>query len=44
VSGESEKPELAIVAWEGDSREILKAFPEGVMQNLGFQLWHLSRV
>jgi phage-related protein len=28
---------------EGDSREILQAFPEGVKQSLGFQLWQLQQ-
>ncbi len=43
VSHEAEKPKLATVVWEGDSREVLKAFPEDVKQNLGFQLWQLQR-
>ena len=33
----------ATVAWEGDSREVLQSFPEGVRQNLGFQLWQLQQ-
>jgi phage-related protein len=32
---------LAAIVWEGDSREVLLAFPESVRQNLGFQLWRL---
>jgi phage-related protein len=43
VSGETAKSNLAAVAWEGDSRKILQAFPEGVKQNLGFQLWRLQQ-
>jgi phage-related protein len=43
VSAEPEKPRHATIAWEGDSREVLKAFPEGVKQNLGFQLWRLQQ-
>ena len=33
----------ATVAWEGDSREVLRAFPEEVRENLGFQLWKLQQ-
>ena len=33
----------ATVVWEGDSREVLQAFPEEVRQNLGFQLWQLQQ-
>ena len=33
---------LATIAWEGDSREVLKDFPEGVRQNFGFELWQLQ--
>lgn len=33
---------LAGVAWEGNSREILRAFPDDVRENLGFQLWQLQ--
>jgi phage-related protein len=43
VSDETEKAKLATVVWEGDSREILKDFPEEVMQNLGFELWQLQQ-
>jgi len=43
VSGEAEKTKLATVVWEGDSREVLKAFPEQVTQNLGFELWLLQQ-
>jgi len=32
-----------MVAWEGDSREVLQSFPEGARQNLGFQLWQLQQ-
>ena len=35
--------QLATVAWEGDSREILQSFPEVVRQNLGFDLWRLQQ-
>ena len=38
-----EKPELASIAWEGDSREVLKAFPEAVRENFGFELWQLQQ-
>ena len=43
MSDEGEKLKLATVAWEGSSREVLSAFPEGVKQNLGFQLWQLQQ-
>jgi phage-related protein len=43
VSGEPENPGHATIAWEGDSREVLQAFPERVKQNLGFQLWQLQK-
>jgi phage-related protein len=33
---------LANIAWEGDSREVLRGFPEEVRQNFGFELWHLQ--
>ena len=36
-------PHFATVVWEGDSREVLQTFPEGVRQNLGFQLWQLQQ-
>lgn len=43
VSDEVEKAKLATVVWEGDSREVLRTFPEEVTQNLGFELWQLQR-
>jgi phage-related protein len=43
MNGKAEKPSCAAVAWEGDSRETLITFPEGVKQNLGFQLWQLQQ-
>ncbi len=43
MSDQLEKPEHAAVAWEGDSREVLQSFPDGVRQNLGFQLWQLQQ-
>jgi phage-related protein len=43
VSGEAEEPKLAVIVWEGDSRKVLRAFPEGVKQNLGFELWQLQQ-
>ena len=42
MSDETEKSRLATIAWEGDSREVLKGFPEGVRQNFGFELWQLQ--
>jgi len=43
VSEAGERPQYATVVWEGDSREVLQAFPEDVRQNLGFQLWQLQQ-
>jgi phage-related protein len=43
VSPEGEKTKAAAIAWEGDSREALGAFPARVKQNLGFQLWQLQQ-
>ena len=33
----------ADIAWEGDSREVISAFPDDVKQNLGFQLRMLQQ-
>jgi len=43
VSDQPERPQFATVAWEGDCLEVLRAFPEGVRQNLGFELWQLQQ-
>jgi phage-related protein len=43
VSDRTGKAKLATIVWEGDSREILKAFPAEVTQNLGFELWQLQQ-
>jgi phage-related protein len=43
VRGELQEPELAIVVWEGDSMDVLRTFPEGVKENLGFELWMLQQ-
>ena len=47
MSDEAEKSKYVTVAWEDDSREILKAFPEDVQRdvqrNMGFQLWQLQQ-
>jgi phage-related protein len=44
VSAQGETPpKLATVVWEGDSREVLQSFPEGVRQNFGFELWQLQQ-
>jgi len=40
---ESENPKLAAIAWEGDSLEVLRSFPEAVMQSFGFELWQLQQ-
>src|SRR5882757_5957494 len=43
MSSNSGTPENAVIAWEGDSREVLQSFPDGVKQNLGFELWLLQQ-
>lgn len=43
MSGQAEEPRHAVIVWEGDSREVLRGFPEGVKQNLGFELWQLQQ-
>jgi phage-related protein len=44
LSHETEHPgKYAIVAWEGDSREVLQSFPEDVRHNFGFELWQLQQ-
>ena len=44
VSDQGESPKkCAIVAWEGDSKEVLQSFPQAVRQNLGFGLWQLQQ-
>lgn len=40
--GDKDLPRAAI-AWEGDSLEVLRSFPDGVRQNFGFQLWQLQQ-
>lgn len=42
VNDEIGDSRLATLVWEGDSREVLKDFPEGVRQNFGFELWQLQ--
>jgi phage-related protein len=43
MSDERKRRELATIAWEGDSREVLRDFPEGAKEALGFQLWQLQQ-
>ncbi len=31
-------PKDALIAWEGDSKEVISSFPDEAKQNLGFQL------
>jgi phage-related protein len=31
-------PKDAVIAWEGDSKEVISSFPDEAKQNLGFQL------
>ena len=34
----SRAPVEAVIAWEGDSKEVLSCFPDAVKRNLGFDL------
>ena len=43
MSGSGGNQAHAVIAWEGDSRDVLQSFPDDVKQNLGFQLWQLQR-
>ena len=43
MSDESKRPKLAEIVWEGDSKDVLRTFPEGVIQNFGFELWQLQQ-
>jgi phage-related protein len=43
MSDGPERPKLAEIVWEGDSREVLRGFPEAVVQNFGFELWQLQQ-
>jgi phage-related protein len=43
MSGRARTPKYASVAWEGDSKEVLQAFPQEVKQNFGFELWQLQQ-
>jgi phage-related protein len=42
VNRKIDESKLAAIAWEGDSKEVLRAFPESVRQNFGFELWLLQ--
>jgi phage-related protein len=35
---DSSVPKDAVIAWEGDSREVISSFPDDVKYNLGFDL------
>ena len=43
MSDESERSQLAQIVWEGDSKVVLRTFPEAVIQNFGFELWQLQQ-
>ena len=43
MSDESARPKLAEIVGEGDSKDVLRSFPEAVMQNFGFELWQLQQ-
>ena len=42
MSDEIDESRLATIAWEGDSREVLRDFPDTVRENFGFELWQLQ--
>jgi phage-related protein len=35
---DSSSPRDAVIAWEGDSKEVISSFPDKAKQNLGFDL------
>ena len=35
---ESSAPKDAVIAWEGDSKEVISSFPDAAKYNLGFDL------
>jgi phage-related protein len=35
---DSNAPKDAVIAWEGDSKEVISSFPDEAKQNLGFDL------
>lgn len=43
MSEYAEESRHSTIAWEGDSREILQLFPDGVRQNFGFEPWQLQQ-
>lgn len=43
MSSELVPPKEAVIAWEGDSLDVISGFPAGVKQNLGHQLRLLQR-
>lgn len=43
MADQTEGQRLAVIAWEGDSREVLQSFPNGVRANFGFELWQLQQ-
>jgi phage-related protein len=43
VAGKASPPREAVIAWEGDSLDVISGFPAGVKQNLGHQLRLLQR-
>ncbi len=42
LASDSPAPRLAEVVWLGDSREVLRAFPSGVQQDLGYALYRVQ--
>jgi phage-related protein len=40
---ESSAPKDAVIAWEGDSKEVISSFPDAAKYNLGFDLRLLQR-
>jgi phage-related protein len=40
---DSSVPKDAVIAWEGDSKEVISAFPDGAKYNLGFDLRMLQQ-
>lgn len=42
LASETKTPSLAEVVWLGDSREVLRAFPKGPQQDLGYALYQVQ--
>ena len=39
----AKEQQVAAVAWEGDSREVVRTFPDGIKEELGLDIWRMQR-